>query len=158
MVSEAAEASGRVRRWPPGSPSGQGDRGGLAKRMCLTVFAAACVILTFSACGGGDGSKTEVVRLKSAPPIAFLKIEGPAGAVGYITDRLAAAAFAKDQVGVVAPPAHYPRPRCSFTHTISSSDAPDLRRWRGKKVRIAVYDSAGPFCQVLKSYIYRTSS
>jgi hypothetical protein len=124
-------------------------------RACLAVLVFACMIATVSACGGGDASKTEIVRLKSAPPISFVKIIGPAGAVDYIAGRLAAATFKKDQAGVFFPPSHYPRPRCSFSHRISSSDAKNLRKWRGKKVKIAVYDSAGPFCQVLRVYIFR---
>jgi hypothetical protein len=114
------------------------------------------MILTVSACGGSDASKTEIVRLKSTPPISFVRVSGPAGAVNYIAGRLAAATFTKDEVGVF-PPSHYPRPRCSFSHTIRSTDARDLRHWRGKKVRIAVYDSAGLFCQVLRLYIFRTT-
>lgn len=115
------------------------------------------MILTVSACGGGDASKTEVVRLKSTPPIAFVKVKGPAGAVNYISGRLAAATFKKDRVGAFLAPSRYPRPRCSFSHTISSSDTKDLGQWRGKKVKIAVYDSAGLFCQVLRLYIFRTT-
>ena len=123
-----------------------------------TILGTACMILTVSACGGSDASKTEIVRLKSTPPIAFVRVRGPAGAVNYIAERLAAATFKKDQVGVFFAPSRYPRPRCSFSHTIRSTDAEDLQQWRGEKVRIAVYDSAGLFCQVLRLYIFRTAA
>lgn len=127
--------------------------------MCRIVLAAFCatLILTAASCGG-NASRTEVVRLRSAPPVTFVKVIGPAGVVSYLTQRLAAATFKTDQTGVFLPPLHYLHPRCSFTHTISSRDAPELQQWRGRKVRIALYDSVGPFCHVLRSSIYRSSS
>jgi hypothetical protein len=152
--------------WGPLADGWRGTVGGLdsggrsmkSSRGCWTILGAACMILTVSACGGSDASKTEIVRLKSTPPISFVRVSGPAGAVNYIAGRLAAATFKKDQVGVFFAPSHYPRPRCSFSHTIRSTDARDLQQWRGKKVRIAVYDSAGLFCQVLRLYIFRTAA
>jgi hypothetical protein len=52
--------------------------------------------------------ETEIVRLKSTPPISFVRVSGPAGAVNYIAGRLAAATFKKDEVGVFFAPSHYP--------------------------------------------------
>jgi hypothetical protein len=88
-----------------------------------------------------------------------VKVIGPAGAVGYIVERMKAAAFKTDQVGVFVPPSQSSRPHCSFAHTIATRDARDLERWRGKRVKIAVYGSAGLFCQVLRSRVfYRTGT
>jgi hypothetical protein len=114
------------------------------------------MILTVSACGGSDASRTEIVRLKSAPPISFVRVVGPAGAVNYIAGRLAAATFKKDQVGVFFPPS---------PGRVVPSARPLGLRMQGtssnggeRRVRIAVYDSAGLFCQVLRLYIFRTTS
>jgi hypothetical protein len=118
--------------------------------LCVTV------ILTVSACGGSasNASMTKVVRLKSPTPISFVEIRGPAGAVDYLARRLETGAFREDQVGVFVPPPRHPRPRCSFTHTIGPRDTPDLQPWRGRKVLIAVYDSAWPLCQTLQLAFY----
>ena len=121
-------------------------------RVRWTILAAFCatLILNASACGG-NSSRTEVLRLKSAPPsFTFVTIKGPAGAVKYIERWLRPGTFKEDAAGVFAPPPRYPRPRCSFTHTISATDAPDLQRWRGRKVTISIYDSAWPYCQTLE--------
>ncbi|HEU5477429.1 MAG TPA: hypothetical protein VFU64_06320 [Gaiellaceae bacterium] len=131
-------------------------------RVRRTILAAVCATVTLvaSACGASS-SRTEILRLRSANPLSsniYVKITGPAGAVDYITQRLTAAAFKKEDVGVFVPPSRHPRALCSFTHTIRPTDAPDLQRWRGKKMRIAAYGSAGPLCLVLRSGIYRASS
>jgi hypothetical protein len=123
--------------------------------MILAAFCTA-LIPTVSACGGdaSNASRTKVVGLKSPTPISFVKIRGPAGAVDYIARRLETGAFSEDQVGVFVPPPHYRRPRCYFTHKIVSRDAPDLQQWLGRKVMIAVYDSAWPYCQTLQLAFY----
>jgi hypothetical protein len=121
------------------------------------ILAAFCatLILTVSACGNAsNASRTKVVWLKSPTPISFVKIKGPAGAVDYIARGWEAGAFSEDQVGVFVPPPHYPRPRCSFTHKIGYRDSPDLQQWRGRKVMIAIYDSAWPYCQTLQLGFY----
>jgi hypothetical protein len=115
------------------------------------------VALTVAACGAANSSKTEILRLRSANPLTsniYVKVIGPAGAVNYVVDRMKAAAFKTDEVGVFLPPSESSRPHCSFAHAIRSGDAPDLQRWRGEKVRLAVYGSAGLFCHLLRSSIY----
>lgn len=132
--------------------------------MRRTILAAisATVILALSACGG-SGSRTEVVRLRSANPLTsdlYVRIKGPAGAVAYLARRLTTGAFQEDRIGVFAPPArhHGRRPICSFTHAINAFDAPDLQRWRGKKVKLTVYGVAGIFCRALGAGIYQAAS
>jgi hypothetical protein len=120
--------------------------------------AAIGLVLAASACGGG--TKVEAVRLRSANPLTqdlFVRVEGPAGAVKYLSQALTTGAFRKDQIGFfIPPPRHHPRALCSFTHTISAEDVPNLQRWIGKRIRLAVYGQtsyAGTFCRALRPAI-----
>lgn len=127
------------------------------------ILAAVCATVIFIAAGCGSASHTEVVRLRSANPLTsnlYVRIKGPAGAVSYIAQRLSGAAFEEAETGVFAPPSRLygRRPICSFTHTISSLDAPNIQRWQGKKVTLNVYGAAGIFCRALGSAIYQGSS
>jgi hypothetical protein len=129
-----------------------------------TILVAVCTTMIFAvAACGGSASKTEVLRLRSADPLTsdlYVRIKGPSGAVGYIAQRLRTAAFLEDPIGVFAPPSrlHGRRPICSFTHTITPLDAPDLQRWRGKTVRLTVYGVAGTFCRGFGSGVYQAGS
>jgi hypothetical protein len=125
-----------------------------------TAAAAAAIGLVLAASACGDGTKVEVVRLRSANPLTqdlFVRVEGPAGAVKYLSQALTTGAFRKDQSGFfIPPPRHHRTALCSFTHTISAEDVPNLQRWIGKRIRLAVYGEtsyAGTFCRALRPAI-----
>ena len=131
--------------------------------MRRTILAVVCTTVVLTAAGCGSASRTETVRLQSANPLTadlYVRIKGPEGAVSYIAKRLRGAAFQEANTGAFAPPSrlHGRRPICSFTHTITSLDAPDIQRWQGKKVTLNIYGAAGIFCRALGSAIYQGSS
>jgi hypothetical protein len=124
----------------------------------------AALVLATAACGGA-GTKVEVLRLRSANPLTsdlYLRIKGPAGAVGYIADQLIGGAFDKGAGGFFVPPASLrERQACSFSHTISYADAPDLQSYRGKKMTIAVFGNksyAAIYCRGIQAGIYQSHS
>jgi hypothetical protein len=128
------------------------------------LLLVAGVALPFAGCGAGNAPKREVLR--SANPLTadlYLRINGPTGAVNYISGRLSTGAFAKYGSGAFLPPRirrHRQQKVCSITHTISKGDTPSLDAWRGKKVRIAVYgggDSSAIFCQIIPLLLARGS-
>ena len=125
------------------------------------------VILSASACGGGNPT-AEVLR--SANPLTsdvYVRIRGPAGAVSYIVHELMSGSFRKyrfteSRGGFFVPPRVQAHRACSFTHTIAPADAPNLQQWRGKKTRIAIYGNksyAAVYCYGLGSGgLYRSGS
>ena len=133
----------------------------MAPRASLLAVLAALVLVA-AACGG-NGSKVEVLRLRSQNPLTsniYIRVKGPSGAVNYVVQRLETGAFTQEKVAGFVPPARrHRRALCSLTHTIASADAPDLQQWSGKKVRLTLYGDAGIFCETLRSAgIYQASS
>jgi hypothetical protein len=126
------------------------------------------VILSASACGGGNNPTAEVLR--SANPLTsdvYVRIRGPAGAVSYIAHELMTGSFRKysfteSRAGFFVPPRVQAHRACSFTHTIGRADAPNLQQWRGRKTRIAIYGDksyAAVYCYGLGSRgLYRSGS
>src|SRR5579864_6536322 len=122
------------------------------RRIASLAAVLTAVALTATACGGNN-SRSEVLRLRSANPVTsdlYVRIAGPAGAVNYVAQGLMRGAFSKAAVGPFVPPNLHGRQACSLEHTIDSVDAPKLQEWRGKKMTIAVYGTssyAAAYCQ-----------
>jgi len=147
------------------SPPALGGRGGVRPRgrtWIALACSAATLALLVSACGGA-GAKTEVVRLRSANPVTsdlYVRIRGPAGAVGYLVRGLATGAFGDQAGGFFVPPAARHR-ACSFSHTIGPLDAPSLQAWRGRKVTITIFGkgaSAVTYCLGLRTGVFLSRS
>ena len=121
------------------------------------------LMLTACACGS-NGTKTEVLRLRSANPLTsdlYVRMRGPAGAVSFIAKGLITGGFSKGAEGFFLPPRLRQQKVCSFSHTISYADAPNLQAWRGRKMRITVYgDSsyAATYCRGIRTGIYAPRS
>ena len=117
--------------------------------------------LMFVACAcGSNGTKTEVLRLRSANPLTtdlYVRMRGPAGAVSFIAKGLITGGFSKDAEGFFLPPRLRQQKVCSFSHTIGYADAPNLQAWRGRKMTITVYGNssyAATYCQGIRAGIY----
>jgi hypothetical protein len=121
------------------------------------------LMLTASACGS-SGTKTEVLRLRSANPVTsdlYVRMKGPAGAVSFISKRLITGGFSKDAEGVFLPPRLRQKKTCSLRHTIGYADAPDLQAWNGRKMTITVYGNssyAATYCRGIRFVIYAPRS
>ena len=125
------------------------------------LFAA--LMLTASACGS-SGTKTEVLRLRSANPVTsdlYVRMKGPAGAVSFIAKRLTTGGFSKGAEGFFLPPRLRQEKTCSLRHNISDADAPELQAWRGRRMTLTVYgDSnyAATYCRGISVGIYAPRS
>jgi hypothetical protein len=121
------------------------------------------LVLTAAACGSG-GSRTEVVRLRSANALTsdlYVQMRGPAGAVNYIAQGLSRGAFSSQAEGFFVPPDVRRQKACSLSHTIGYLDAPKLQAWRGKKIKITVYGKssyAAAYCNGLQVGIFESRS
>jgi hypothetical protein len=118
------------------------------------------LMLTASACGS-NGTKTEVLRLRSANPLTsdlYVRMRGPSGAVSVIAKGLITGGFSKDAVGTFLPPGRRQKEACSVSHRINYADAPNLQAWRGRKMTITVYGNssyAATYCQGIGVGIYQ---
>jgi hypothetical protein len=133
-------------------------------RPFVVAVVLTALLLTASACGAVD-SRTEVVRLRSANPLTsdlYVRMRGPAGAVHYIAQGLIRGAFGSQAEGFFVPPDVRRQKTCSFSHTISSLDSPQLQAWRGRKMKITVYGNssyAATYCQGIQvSGIFQSRS
>ncbi len=161
-MSEAARSGftdAHVTATPPAPEEARASRRPLASLAAVLIGLA----LTTCACGG-NSTKTEVLRLRSANRLTtdlVVRLTGPAGAVNYIAQGLIRGAFNKAGVGSFVPPNLPRRQACSLRHTIGSLDAPKLQDWRGQKMTIAVYGNssyAAAYCRGIRAGIYQSRS
>jgi hypothetical protein len=122
-----------------------------ARRVLVLALAIAAVTLAASACGhsnvDSNATRREILRsphgTANAPSFLYFQVKGPAGAVSYIADRVAAGGFSKFREGFFLPPRlrhHLDQERvCDYARTIGPADSPKLQAWRGRKVTIVVY-------------------
>jgi hypothetical protein len=132
-------------------------------RVALPAFLATATLVSC----GGSYPRTEVLR--SANPLTsdvYVRITGPGGAVSYLGQRFRTAAFAKfnfsdaGREGVFLPPRVRDRKLCASVHTIREGDAPELQKWRGRKLEITVYGKkpSAIFCAAFGSDLYLKGS
>ena len=131
----------------------------------IAILAALLTGLMLMACAcGSNGTRTEVLRLRSANPVTsdlYVRMRGPAGAVSFIAKGLITGGFSKGAEGFFLPPRLRQQKVCSFSHTISYADAPDLQAWRGRKMTITVYGNssyAATYCRGIRAGIYESRS
>src|SRR5690242_3693048 len=113
-------------------------------RPFVVAAVVTALLLMASACGGVD-SRTEVLRLKSANPLTsdlYVRVKGPAGAVNFIEQGLVRGALGSKAEGFFVPPTVRRQKACSFSHTISAFDSPQLQPWRGKELKMTVYGNS----------------
>ena len=122
------------------------------RRHLVLALALAAVTLAASGCGGhnnadSNATRREILRSPNgtadAPSFLYFQVKGPAGAVRYIADHVAAGGFSKFKEGFFLPPRLHHRLDqdrvCDYARTIGPADSPKLQAWRGRKVTIVVY-------------------
>jgi hypothetical protein len=161
MASISSLADGRISR------AAQALRSSLAaRRRGVLPAVLATVILALAGCGSSH-PRTEVLR--SANPLTsdmYLRLTGPGGAVSHVAQQLMTGAFSKynfrkdRREGRFLPPRVLDRKICSSTHTIRPADAPELQKWRGRKITITVYGRKNStiYCAGLGPGIYQGGS
>src|SRR6266567_6388672 len=79
-----------------------------ARRPQIAILAALLTGLMLMACAcGSNGTRTEVLRLRSANPVTsdlYVRMRGPAGAVSFIAKGLISGGFSKGAEGFFLPP------------------------------------------------------
>ena len=134
-------------------------------RVCRVAVPAILVTLLLVSCGGSH-PRTEVLRSANPTSDVYVRITGPGGAVSYVAQRFRTAAFAKfnfrraGRKGLFLPPRVRERKLCASVHTIRDGDAPELQKWRGRKLETTVYGKklSAIFCAALGSALYAGGS
>jgi hypothetical protein len=134
---------------------------GTRRGILTTVLAA--VTLAVAGCGSSH-PRTEVLRSANRVTAGiYIRITGPGGAVNYIAQRfISGDAFDRfnfhktHREDVFLPPGVQERKLCGSTHVIQPVDAPQLQKWRGRRLAITIYGSktSAIYCAVLGYGLY----
>jgi hypothetical protein len=142
--------------------------GVLKRQTPLFAMLVGAALLT-AGCGSGDHLRTEVLRATNPVTAGiYVRITGPPGAVSYVGQRLNSGdtwkqvRFSENAVieGEFLPPSVREQKLCSSTHVIQTVDAPQLQKWLGKRLEIAIYGpkTSAIYCAVLGYGLYLGSS
>lgn len=135
------------------------------RRLLAAVFTTLCLVL--AGCGGSQ-PRTELLRSSDLRTLdIYVRITGPGGAVSYTAQRfMTSSGFSRyglrkdPRGGFFVPPNILERKLCASTHAIGPGDAPQLRKWLGKKLEITIYGAktADLFCAALGPGLYQSGS
>lgn len=130
--------------------------------VCLIAAVVAGVFLALNSSHTAN-PRTEVLRSASPLSNIWVRITGPGGAVGYVGDRfLNGGAFSRFTFrkaparGLFLPPPVREQKLCGATHVIQPGDAPQLQKWRGRKLAVTIYGTktSAMYCAVLGYGLY----
>src|SRR5436305_2599112 len=128
----------------------------------LVAAAAAGAFLAFHA-SRSTNPRTEVLRAASPLSDIWIRITGPGGAVSYVGHRFLTEGLVSRVTlrkaptkGFLLPTALREQKLCAATHLIQPGDAPELQKWKGRKVEITIYGkkTSALYCAVLGYGLY----